>query len=168
LEASAGSEGLLPEQSWDSPDIAERELFFGRPSGSAMPLVWAHAEHIKLLRSLADGAVFDMPPQTVDRYIRRQTPAALRIWRPDNRIATIPRGKILRLELNAPALVHWSLDHWGTVNDSQTRETAFATHVMDLPTAGLAAGHSILFTLLWLGLRQRWENVDYEIRIQGE
>ncbi len=48
---------------------AERELYFGRPSGSAMPLVWAHAEYIKLRRSLRDGRVFDMPPQTVDRYI---------------------------------------------------------------------------------------------------
>ncbi|MBN9047575.1 MAG: hypothetical protein J0H18_18195 [Rhizobiales bacterium] len=34
-----------------------------------------------------------MPPQTIDLYIRRQTPAALRIQRPDNRIATIPRGR---------------------------------------------------------------------------
>ena len=55
----------MPEQVWDAADIPERELFCGRPSGSAMPLVWAHAEHIKLLRSLRDGAVFDMPPQTV-------------------------------------------------------------------------------------------------------
>ncbi|MFT4163515.1 glucan 1,4-alpha-glucosidase [Shinella sp.] len=168
LEASAGVEGLLPEQSWDGPDVPARELAFGRPSGSAMPLVWAHAEHIKLLRSLADGAVFDMPPQTVERYIRRRTPAALRIWRSDNRIATLPSGKILRLELNAPALVHWSFDRWETTGDSKTRETAFGTHVADLPTAGLAAGRSILFTLLWLGSQQRWENIDYEIRIPDE
>src|SRR5581483_9709897 len=40
LEAFAGESGLLPEQIWDSADIPERELFFGRPSGSAMPLVW--------------------------------------------------------------------------------------------------------------------------------
>lgn len=55
FEASASVGGLLPEQIWDSEDIPERELFLGRPSGSAMPLVWEHAEHIKLLRSLRDG-----------------------------------------------------------------------------------------------------------------
>mgnify|MGYP000312505887 CR=1 FL=1 len=33
----------------------------------AMPLVWAHAEYVKLLRSLRDGQVFDMPPQGVQR-----------------------------------------------------------------------------------------------------
>ena len=63
LEGSAGPGGLLPEQVWDQADIPERGLVFGEPSGSAMPLVWAHAEHIKLLRSLRDNAVFDMPPQ---------------------------------------------------------------------------------------------------------
>ena len=64
FEASASTGGLLPEQIWDSEDIPDREQFLGRPSGSAMPLVWAHAEHIKLLRSLRDGGVFDMPPRT--------------------------------------------------------------------------------------------------------
>ncbi len=30
--------------------------------GSAMPLMWAHAEYIKLLRSTADGKVYDTVP----------------------------------------------------------------------------------------------------------
>ena len=64
MEACTSRGALIPEQVWDSPDIPARELFRGKPSGSAMPLVWAHAEHIKLLRSLADGQVYDMPPQT--------------------------------------------------------------------------------------------------------
>ncbi|NUS19750.1 MAG: glucan 1,4-alpha-glucosidase, partial [Mesorhizobium sp.] len=78
LERSAGVGGLLPEQVWDRPDIPDRELRLGAPSGSAMPLVWAHAEHIKLLRSLRDGAVFDMPPQGVERYIKQKTVAPFR------------------------------------------------------------------------------------------
>ena len=69
LEAFANEGGMIPEQLWDSADIPERELFFGRPAGSAMPLVWAHAEYLKLCRSLKDGRVFDTPPQTVQRYI---------------------------------------------------------------------------------------------------
>ena len=72
LQGSASEGGLLPEQVWDTDDIPERELFRGRPSGSAMPLVWAHGEHVKLLRSLRDGRVFDMPPQVERRYAARQ------------------------------------------------------------------------------------------------
>ena len=52
LESFANEGGLISEQVWDAPDIPERELYFGRPSGSAMPLVWAHAEYLKLRRSL--------------------------------------------------------------------------------------------------------------------
>ena len=52
-------------RSGTATDIPERELFAASPSGSAMPLVWAHAEHIKLLRSLREERVFDMPPQPV-------------------------------------------------------------------------------------------------------
>ena len=55
MESFANEGGLISEQVWDSPDIPERELHFGRPSGSAMPLVWAHAEYLKLRRSLRDG-----------------------------------------------------------------------------------------------------------------
>ncbi len=66
--------GLLPEQIWDADDIPERGLFNGQPTGAAMPLVWAHAEFIRLLRSLRDGAVFDCPSETVERYLNGNAP----------------------------------------------------------------------------------------------
>ncbi len=62
--------GLLPEQIWDAEDIPEKNLFNGKPTGSVMPLVWAHAEFVTLLRSLRDAAVFDCPLQTCQRYLR--------------------------------------------------------------------------------------------------
>jgi glucoamylase len=70
MRAQASDGGMLPEQVWDGHDIPERELFNGRPSGGAMPLVWAHAEYAKLVRSLHDGRVFDMPQQGYERYVR--------------------------------------------------------------------------------------------------
>ena len=73
MEALAGDTGLISEQVWDSAPIPAKELFPGRPSGSARPLVWAHAEYVKLLRSLTDGKVFDTPPQTVKRYLLDKT-----------------------------------------------------------------------------------------------
>ena len=121
LEACAGTGGLLPEQVWDSADIPERELLRGGPSGSAMPLVWAHAEHIKLLRSLRDGAVFDMPPQGVKRYIEDKTVSPLRTWRFNNKIRTMPAGKRLRIELRRRAVVHWSSDNWANTHDDRDR-----------------------------------------------
>ncbi|MDQ6912487.1 MAG: glycoside hydrolase family 15 protein [Verrucomicrobiota bacterium] len=69
MEAFTSAGGMIPEQIWDADDIPERDLFFGHPSGSGMPLVWAHAEYIKLARSIRDGKVFDMPPATAERYL---------------------------------------------------------------------------------------------------
>ena len=84
MARQAGDGGMLPEQVWDSDDLPELGLRSGRPAGSAMPLVWAHAEFVKLARSLRDGAVFDRPSnQSHDSTASRlsnlalQPPAAL-------------------------------------------------------------------------------------------
>ena len=110
MEAFAGDGGMLPEQVWDTDDIPERNLYCGRPSGSAMPLVWAHAEHIKLLRSLREGRVFDMPPHPVQRYLENQTHSPYFLWRFNHQIGWLANGKTLRIEVNAPAVIHWSTD----------------------------------------------------------
>lgn len=39
-----------------------------------MLLVWAHAEYLKLLRSVADGQVFDLIPALRARYQERRDP----------------------------------------------------------------------------------------------
>jgi glucoamylase len=52
LESLAGSEQLFSEQVWERT---------GLPTGSARPLVWAHAEYIVLARAVATGRVNDWP-----------------------------------------------------------------------------------------------------------
>src|SRR5688500_18935470 len=96
MEALAGESGLLPEQVWDTADIPGRELLIGHASGSASPLVWAHAEYLKLCRSIREGKVFDRPPQTVERYIVNRAPAHHLTWRFNNKVRTMPAGRILR------------------------------------------------------------------------
>ncbi len=83
MEQAATDTGLIPEQVWDADDLPGKDLFRGRPTTSACPLVWAHAEYVKLLRSLRDGAVFDLPRQTVRRYgrSRRCRPVTACGWR---------------------------------------------------------------------------------------
>ena len=116
--------------------------FLGQPSGSAMPLVWAHAEHIKLLRSIRDGAVFDMPPQGVERYIKMKTVSPVQPWRLNNKARSMPAGKRLRIEVFAPAMVHWSTDGWQTTHDTRTQPNGYGFHLADLPVGSAAAGHA--------------------------
>ncbi len=164
MEAFAGVGGLIPEQVWDSADIPEKGLYLGRPSGSAMPLVWAHAEHVKLCRSLRDGRVFDTPPQTVQRYVveKRGTPYAA--WRFNHRVGRMPAGKVLRIEVLSPAVVHWSADGWRTVRDSETRDTGLGVHLVDLPTAQLGPSGSVVFTFYWPGACH-WEGRDFAVEV---
>ncbi len=164
LEGFANEGGLIPEQIWDSTDIPEKELFFGKPSGSAMPLVWAHAEYIKLLRSLKEGRVFDMPPQTAQRYLESKTVSAFVLWQFNHKIRFLPAGKILRVEALAAGLVHWSTDGWATAEDAQLRDTHLGLFVADLPTQGLGEGGKVDFTFYWPG-NDHWEDQNFEVLV---
>jgi glucoamylase len=166
LEAAASPGGLIPEQIWDRDDIPERELFLGKPSGSAMPLVWAHAEHIKLLRSLRDNSVFDTPPQTLNRYIKNTPPPAPIVWRVTAKVDRIATGRVLRLEFLEPARVHWSTDNWATVLDSPALATGLGTFILDLPNGGLSGEGVVRFTMFW-SQQNRWQGADFQVAVAG-
>ena len=92
MEGFASRGGMLPEQIWDAGDIPGKELFFGRPTGSAMPLMWAHAEYVKLLRSVRDGVVFDRVAAVADRYLSGRGRKDLEIWKFSRQAAERVRG----------------------------------------------------------------------------
>jgi glucoamylase len=165
MEAFANDGHLLSEQIWDSRDLPERELFFARPSGSAMPLVWAHAEYVKLRLSLNRGSVFDMPPQTVERYIEGRADSPHTAWRFNHKICSMPSGKILRIETQVKARVRWTTDNWRTLHDTSTDDTGLGLHVADLSTKDLRPGGKIVFTFYWPDA-DRWEGENYEIEIR--
>jgi glucoamylase len=131
-----------------------------------MPLVWAHAEYIKLCRSLADGKVFDMPPQPVQRYQVERRLSDLAIWRFNHKCQQIAAGKRLRIELPRPALVHWSTDNWETAKDLPSRDTALGLHVVDLPTAHLQPEEQVVFTVYWT-LDEHWEGSNFLVTISA-
>ena len=163
--STLGPSRLLPEQVWDMADIPDLELFRGKPSGSACPLVWAHSEYIKLRRSIRDGRIFDQPPQTVQRYLKEKHVRQIFGWRFNNKTRSVPRNKTLRIVLLSPAMVHWSIDNWETPHDTNTRDTGLGIHILDLPTASLPAGAQVIFTFYWKD-QNRWEGTDFRVTVQ--
>jgi glucoamylase len=133
--------GMIPEQVWDAEDLPKRFLFNGHPAGSGMPLVWAHSEYIKLLRSLHANAVWDMPPQTVERYLKDGRTADFQIWTTKQRRKWLAAGKNLHVDLDHPATVQWTLN--GAANHSATTDTGFGLHVVMLPLSAAGAGAEI-------------------------
>jgi glucoamylase len=164
IEAQTSSGGLIPEQVWDAAPIPERGLSPGKPTGSAMPLVWAHGEYVKLLRSLADGKVFDMPPQTVRRYLAKTRPARCRPWREDSPTATVLAGQTLRVDLPEESIVRYTRDDWKTDADVATSDTGLGLHVAELPTSGMTPGGKLVFT--WRGRAgEVWRERNFETRV---
>lgn len=165
LENFVTAGGMIPEQVWDSPDIPERGLYLGRPSGSAAPLVWAHAEYIKLLRSLVDGAVFDCPPIVRRRYCdRRGGLSRLVIWKHNHKIHTAAAEDGLRIEVYGPAALHWTDDGWVTVRHEPMEPLGRGVLVYDLPPDRLTAGRKIEFTFWWSD-SGTWEGGNYTVEI---
>ncbi len=148
MRAQASDGGMLPEQVWDGADLPRLELFNGRATGGAMPLVWAHAEYAKLVRSLHDGRVFDMPQQTYERYVRARQVAELNVWAPHNRCRIVRAGAGLRIQTTVRATVAWTVRGETTQREVITRDTTLAqVWIADLPTAALAVGAVIQFAL---------------------
>ncbi|MGH8283669.1 MAG: glucan 1,4-alpha-glucosidase [Gammaproteobacteria bacterium] len=164
MSAFASPGGMLPEQVWDTRDIPRKELFFGKPSGSAMPLVWAHAEYVKLRRSLREERVFDMPPQPVERYVKNKTHSKLEIWRFNHKLRGIPAGCTLRIETLTTAKVHWSMDGWRSTHDTPTQNSGVGIHYADLPTAKLKPGAQCVFTFFW-PQAGHWEGTDFTVQV---
>jgi glucoamylase len=157
--------GMLPEQAWDTADIPMRGLALGRPSGSAMPLAWAHAEYVKLVRSIALGHAIDRPEAAWQRY-RGQRPVATRAtWRFNAPRPTMVAGRTLRFELLAPCRVHASLDGWRTTVDLDAQDTGLGVWIADVPGSnGLRAGQAVEATFYWPG-PDRWEGTNVRVAV---
>src|SRR5205085_839490 len=100
-----------------------------------------------------------------DRYVAHSTPSNLAIWRYNNKVRGMPRGRQLRVETLQPAVVHWSLDEWRSSQDTKTRDTDLGLHVVDLPTQNLASGADVIFTFYWPETN-RWEGADFNVCVE--
>ncbi|MBC7695348.1 MAG: glucan 1,4-alpha-glucosidase [Burkholderiales bacterium] len=165
MENYANETGLFPEQIWDSADIPEFGLYNGKATGSAMPLVWAHSEYIKLCRSIKSKKIFDMPTQTKERYLTQKLTSNIIIWKFSNKYKYIPKGKILRIHCLASATVRWTTDDWQTTSDITTLDSGIGVHFADLPTNNLDHGQKIGFTFYW-NESKNWENFDYNLCVE--
>jgi len=162
MERFATGTGLLPEQLWDRPDRPEDLLWTGRPTGSAMPLMWAHAEYIKLLRSLRDGAVFDVIPGVAERY-RNGTRRALEVWKFNRQARSVAAGTLLRVQADTPFTLHWTMDEWRHAADTSATSTALGLAFVDLPVPA-AQRAPVRFTFYWPDSR-RWEGHDFSVPV---
>jgi glucoamylase len=167
LEQFASPTGLLPEQVWDEPDKPEAHMFLGQPTGAAMPLLWAHAEYVKLLRSIKDGRVFDLIPEVAERYLKSHHQChKLKVWSFQFPAAVIRRGHTLRVLAEAEFKLHISSDDWQTAAEKASTTTAFDLYYVDLSIA-VEQQRPVRFTFFWPEA-QRWEGRDYMVEMEAD
>jgi glucoamylase len=152
--------GMLPEQVWDAAPIPDRGLFIGRPSGSAMPLVWAHAEFIKLALSRRLGQPVDRPAAVWQRYRGHRPSAGHAFWWPHAPIAFVPAEARLAIALPRPAVVHWGYQGWGRVADQPTYDSGLGFYIAELDLDLAEDAEQINFTWRWTD-SDTWVGQDY-------
>ena len=162
LERFANAGGMLPEQVWHFDDLPERELRKGAPTGAAMPLCWAHAEYLSLVRSFREGVCFDRIDSVHERYAVNHTSGTVEIWTFAHQSPRILPGRLLRLVFGAPATVVWSADNWGTASEIVAESNALDLWTADLPVHRLAPGTVIEFTFHW---ETHWEGHNFSCLI---
>jgi glucoamylase len=167
LERFSSIGGMLPEQVWDYADMPEQGLYFGRSAGSAQPLVWAHAEYLKLLKSVTTGQVFDRIAVVADRYAvpaeQRTFKSQLEIFQVSRPISFVVAGSTLRIMDQARFHIVYTTDNWTTKTEADARYIGRPGAFLDIPTQPGQTG-TIIFTLYW-PQQDHWLGYNCEITI---
>jgi glucoamylase len=140
IENFSTNTGMLPEQIWDQPDIPQAWMYMGKPCGAAMPLMWAHAEYIKLLRSVRDKRVFDWIAPVAERYLENKGRKDLEVWKSTRRVRRMAAGKVLRIIVMGAFRLRWSVDEGKTSQELASTETGMGLHFADIQTAATQSG----------------------------
>jgi glucoamylase len=158
---TAGGCGLLPEQAWDAAPLPDRFLLPGRPTGSAMPLCWAHAEFLKLFIARHRGRPCERLQVVEDRY-RDPRVASMWHWRADSPFATLPPGRHLIIEDSRPFTLRVGFDGWNDTTEIVAASMGLGLHGVRLDAVALASVREVNFTRRH---GDTWEGTDYLIGV---
>ena len=164
IERFANDGLMIPEQIWDAPDIPEKELFTGKGTGSATPLMWAHSEYVKVLRTLKDGRGCDVIEEVRERYSEGGPSLRMTAWKKTMPISFAFTTEVIRIVSHEMATLRWSADGWKTVNDSPMTETGLGLCYHDFEPGEIKTDSKLVFTFHYTE-SGAWEGKDFEIRV---
>ena len=162
---------MLPEQVWDEPNRPARGLRLGQPGGSAVPLVWAHAEYLKLLRSALDGKPFDRVDPVYERYCepagRARIRRKLEIYSQRRPIRRVTAGDTLRVLDPDPFRLVWSVDGWKSTHHTSGRGLGSSGFSADIEIPVNVQAGELSWTLQWTE-KGRWLGYNVQVKIDSE
>jgi glucoamylase len=132
-------------------------------------LVWAHAEYLKLLRSAADGKVFDRIDPVYERYCepegRKRRRVNLEVYTLKRPIQRIVGGGTLRILDEKPFDVVWTGDGWQSKQTVMSHSLGSAGHCADI-AAEIGSG-KLEWTLRWTE-QDTWLGYNVEVQVDGK
>lgn len=158
MARGTGPGGLIPEQVWDAAAIPGRGLYPGKPSGSAMPLVWAHAEYLKLYLAWVrrEGPV-ERLRRVAERYLRGARPG-VRHWRKEVPLSSLKGEEKLLIEARTPFRLHYGINGWQRVREQDSEPLPFGLYGVLLQWEGEALDFTLYYPQ-----EARWEGRDYRV-----
>jgi len=159
-----GPGGLIPEQIWDGEAIPKLGLYPGKPSGSAMPLVWAHAEFLKLLAAQTTKRPAEMLDAVETRYGGKVPDAQRWHWRVASPVDILPAGKSLLIEGHEPFLLHFGFNGWHRAEDAKSTPLPFGMHGVEISAEDLKSAATLEFTFYFTE-RDKWLGKDFVVTL---
>ena len=153
--AMSGRSGMLPEQVWESDQQDGDWRRSGRPTGSAMPLAWAHAEFIKLLLARQFGRACDCPGSVFSRYRGEVRVPKASVWSEKAPVKSFFTGTDLRINLSEAADVRWRVKGDKSWQQQSTVPGLPALHTTVLTTRSLPERAIITFAWRQTGSTQK-------------
>jgi hypothetical protein len=104
-----------------------------------------------------------MSLHTEQRYIKNNVKSSFVTWRFSWPCTNIPKGKNLRIEVQAEATIRWSTDKWKTTQNTDTYDTKLGIHVADIDLHNVETD-KIYFTFFWKKANH-WENHNFNVPV---
>jgi glucoamylase len=127
-----------------------------------MPLVWAHAEYLKLVASRKLRRPFDRPDSVWQRYAGKRPPLTHVFWTEQAPADMLPEGCALTLALREAGTVRWGVDGWQDVREQSTRVNPLGLHLLAIDAQRLGAGRCIDFTYR---TDAGWVEQDFRVQV---
>jgi glucoamylase len=130
-----------------------------------MPLLWAHAEFLKLLVARAAGKPVELLKAIEERYAAKAPAAATWHWRTEARFDRLVEGRRFAVEDRQSFVLHFGFDGWQNISERWATQGPFGLWSVTFTAEELKPYEEINFTRRF---DNGWEGADHCVTLGHE
>lgn len=132
-----------------------------------MPLIWAHAEFLKLLVGRETRRPAELLEAVWQRYKGKRPTAETWYWRSAATFDTLPSNRSLVVEDSEPFVLHVGTAGWQELQDRTSQPIGLGMHGVRIDRSELARKKQLNFTRFY-PQTSRWEGEDHTVELDHE